>query len=66
MKQYIAPLTERDYLAKRASYANSHAPLEVINEAIAKLDKQWLELNASKRAYKEYEEGKADISDINN
>ena len=66
MEQHNGTLTERDYLAKRANYANSHAPLEVINEAIAKLDKQWLELNASKRAYKDYEEGKADISDINN
>ena len=66
MKQHNGILIEADYLAKRASYANSHAPLEVINEAIAKLDRQWLELNASKRAYKDYEEGKADISDINN
>lgn len=66
MEQYKGILTEADYLAKRASYANSHAPLKVINEAIANLDRQWLELNASKRAYKDYEEGKADISDINN
>lgn len=66
MKQHNGILTEADYLAKRANYANSHAPLDVINEAIAKLDKQWLELNASKRAYKDYEKGKADISDINN
>lgn len=65
MEQHNGTLTEPDYLTKRASYANSHAPLEVIKEAIAKLDKQWLELNASKRAYKDYEEGKADISDIN-
>ena len=66
MKQHNGILTEADYLAKRASYANSHAPLEVINEAIVKLDRQWLELNACKIAYEDYEEGKADISDINN
>ena len=66
MKQHNGILTEADYLAKRASYANSHAPLEVINEAIANLDRQWLELNACKIAYEDYEKGKADISDINN
>lgn len=66
MEQHNGILTEADYLAKRANYANSHAPLDVIIMAIVKLDKQWLELNASKQAYKDYEEGKADISDINN
>ena len=34
-------MTEQEYHKKRAEYATSNAPMEVIDEAIKKLDAQW-------------------------
>lgn len=40
-------MTEAEYLAKRQNYATSDADMEIIDEAILKLDQQWLQQQES-------------------
>lgn len=57
-------MTEEEYNRKREAYSISDAPLEVKDKAIAELDAKYKETKAAKIALKDFEDAKADTSDI--
>jgi len=55
-------MSEEEYLAKREAYMSSDAPLNVRDEAIAKLDAEWkLYGGAAKIALDLFEKTKPDL-----